>query len=134
MWQLKAGPVSLHGALTSSQITWLYILFNAACIAAGVALVFFKGYLQTLGISLIVGGLFSFGAFAAQLWSVALQEENKVFDRAYDPACRDPRYSELQYWALKYWDLYQRERTGSGLSPTAGAPEQCPDDPKAQDG
>ena len=86
----------------------LYVLFNAVCFAVGVAFILLGGILQTLGISLVVGGLFSFGTFMAQWWDHAWQRANNTLDRAFNSGLDDKRYAELQRLAKEYWELYEK--------------------------
>jgi hypothetical protein len=87
-----------------------------ACLILGLTFVFFKGTAQTIGISLIVGGLFSFGAFVAQFWSAAMQRETQAIDRAFDEGSQDIRYIELRRLAKAFWE--QSERVGEGVRPS----------------
>ena len=72
------------------------------------AFVFFKGATQALGVALIVGGLFSFGAFVAQIWSAAVQREAEAFDRAFDEGDHDIRRTDLRRLAKAWWELSER--------------------------
>jgi hypothetical protein len=62
-WQVGLGPLAMKATLDSGLISEIYILFNVVCFAAGIAFIFLNGTLRVLGISLVVGGLFSFGTF-----------------------------------------------------------------------
>jgi hypothetical protein len=76
-WQVALGPVPITATLSSEPISWIYIAFNVACFAVGVAFIFLNGTFRILGISLVVGGLFSFGTFMTQWWDHAWQRQNK---------------------------------------------------------
>jgi hypothetical protein len=82
------------------------LLFNMVCFAVGVAFIFLNGTLRVLGISLVVGGLFSFGTFMTQWWDHAWQIENNTKDRAFNFGYHDKRYAELQRLAKEYIEGY----------------------------
>lgn len=98
-WQLR---------INSALFAVIYVLFNAACLILGLTFVFFEGAIQTLGVSLIVGGLFSFGAFVGQFWSAAMQREAQAIDRAFDEGSQDIRYADLRRLAKTFWELSER--------------------------
>lgn len=104
-WRLSFGPVVLQSSVDPENIARIYILFNIACLVAGIILIFFKGTFQVLGIALIVGGLFSFGAFVAQLWTVAVQRGHETLDRAIGRAYDDEKYAELRRLAAASHEL-----------------------------
>lgn len=95
-WGGKLGPFAVRATISAEAIVVLFIIFNVVCFATGVAFIFLKGTLQTLGISLVVGGLFSVGTFTAQWWDHAWQRMNNTLDRAFDSEYHDKRYAELQ--------------------------------------
>jgi hypothetical protein len=95
-WQLSFGPVVFRSSVDPENIARIYILFNISCLVVGVILIFLKGAFQVLGISLIVGGLFSFGAFVAQVWTVAAERGHEVLARAIGRTYDDEKYGELR--------------------------------------
>ena len=116
----RVGPKWSAGNPTRSQVrinsalfAMIYVLFNAACLILGLTFVFFKGAAQTLGVSLIVGSLFSFGAFVAQFWSAAMQREAQAIDRAFDEGNQDIRYTDLRRLAKAFWELSERVSEGT---------------------
>lgn len=125
MWAeyLRVGPkVSMGdpsrspGRLTSGRFFTIYFLFNAVCLVLGFTFVFFQGASQALGVSLVVGGLFSFGAFVAQVWSVAAQREAQAIDRAFDEGSQDIRQTDLRRLAKAWWELSERVSEGARSS------------------
>ena len=82
-WRYSVGPVRLRAVATSKLITNVYILFNIICFVAGVIFIFIGGITASLGVALVVGALFSFGAFIAQLWNVAQQREYEVLNNIF---------------------------------------------------
>jgi len=96
-WHLSIGPIRVQSAVGSQLIVRVFILFNAACFAAGIALVLAGGLLASIGVALIVGVLFSFGAFITQFWAVATQAEHELSSRIHD----EGRLSKLQHLASK---------------------------------
>lgn len=113
-------PTRPQVRINSALFAVAYALFNSVCLILGLVFVFFKGASQALGISLIVGSLFSFGAFVAQFWSAAMQREADAIDRAFDAANEDIRYTDLRRLAKAYWEL--SERADEGARPNGNHP------------
>ena len=107
-----SNPSRWQVRINSALLSAIYVLFNAACLILSLTFVFFKGAAQTLGVSLIVGGLFSFGAFVAQFWSAAQQREAQAIDRAFDEGNQDIRYTDLRRLAKAFWELSERVNDG----------------------
>jgi len=107
-WQFCFGRMRIRAAVHSGFITAIYVLFNLLCFVVGVVFVPFGGALQSLGLALIVGGLFAFGAFVAQFWAIQVEKEREVFNRAFDATCKDIRYKEFQRLGKKIWELSEK--------------------------
>lgn len=107
-WKAGLGPFTVKARLDSNLIAGIYILFNVVCFAVGIAFIFLNGTFRVLGISLVVGGLFSFGTFMTRWWDQALQRQNETIDRAYNFGYHDRRYAELQQLAKEYIKLYDK--------------------------
>jgi hypothetical protein len=105
VWQFGFSKLRIRAAVDSEFITLTYVLFNLLCFVAGVVFIPFGGALQSLGIALIVGGLFSFGAFVAQFWAIQVGKEREVFNRAFDTTYKDIRYKEFQRLGKRVWEL-----------------------------
>lgn len=101
-WSGKIGPFVVRATVGGEIITVAYVLFNVVCFAVGIVFTLSKGALQALGISLVVGGLFSFGTFMAQWWDHAWQRQQTTIDRTFG----DKRYTELQRIAKELDHLY----------------------------
>jgi hypothetical protein len=54
-------------------LSWIVNLLNLACFIAGIAFIFLGGVMATVGVALLVGALFSEGAYVGQLWTIAAQ-------------------------------------------------------------
>ena len=106
-------PTRPQVRINSALFAMIYVLFNSVCLILGLIFVFFKGAGQALGISLVVGSLFSFGAFVAQFWSAAMQREADAVDRAFDAADQDIRYTDLRRLAKDFWELSERADKGA---------------------
>jgi hypothetical protein len=114
MWQFGFGKLRIRAAVHSQFITFTYVLFNLLCFVAGIVFIPFGGALQSLGVALIVGGLFSFGAFVSQFWAIQVEREREVFDRAFDVTYKDIRYKEFQRLGKRVWELSEEiERPGN---------------------
>ena len=114
-WQLGVSKLRVRAAVHSQFITLTYVLFNLLCFVAGVVFIPFGGALQSLGIALIVGGLFSFGAFVAQFWAIQVEKEREVFNRAFDTTYKDIRYKEFQRLGKRVWDLSEEIERSDNL-------------------
>jgi hypothetical protein len=108
-----SNPTRWQVRINSALFAMIYAFFNVACLILGLTFVFFKGAIQTLGVSLIVGSLFSFGAFVAQFWSAAQQREAQAIDRAFDEGSQDIRYTKIRRFAKDYWELSERVNEGA---------------------
>jgi hypothetical protein len=103
-WAGRLGPFTISARISGEIITATYVLFNMICFAAGIGFIFLRGVFQALGISLIVGSLFSFGTFMAQWWDHAWQKQKDVLDHAYG----DKRYVELRRLVKECDELYDK--------------------------
>jgi hypothetical protein len=74
-WNFGLGPFYISTRVGSMNVAQAYVVFNLICFATGLALAFFNGNLATIGVALIVGSLFAFGAFIAQFWATLIQVE-----------------------------------------------------------
>jgi len=126
-WIGRLGPFPLSIPANSQVIIAIYLLFNGVCFAVGVAFTLQHGTLQTLGISLVVGGLFSFGTFTAQWWDHVWQDQNKTTDRAFNSGYHDKRYEEIQRLAKNWVDAYEKLEAPAG--PDSG--DESPESPKS---
>jgi hypothetical protein len=115
-WGGTLGPFAIRIPASSHVITAIYVLFNVVCFAVGVAFTLQHGVLQTLGIALVVGGLFSFGTFMAQWWNHVWQDQNDAMDRAFNSGYHDKRYAELQRLNKERVDLYEKLESLPGPS------------------
>jgi hypothetical protein len=80
-WAFSFGPLRIQRPVTSQTIIRVYVSFNTICFIAGIILVFPGGQLANIGVALIVGSLFSFGAFVSQFWTVVTQLQQEKFDQ-----------------------------------------------------
>lgn len=77
-WHFTYGPIHIRGRIGTTSIFVFYASFISLGFLAGVVFCFFGGLLAALGAALVVGALFSFGSFAAQLWFFTQQTQSKV--------------------------------------------------------
>jgi hypothetical protein len=59
----------------TQKIAVAYVLLSGGAMAIGIVLSLLGRSLESLGVALVVGAIFSFGAFVAQFWAVASQRE-----------------------------------------------------------
>jgi hypothetical protein len=126
-WVGRLGSFPLRIPANSQVIIAIYLLFNGVCFAVGVAFTLQHGALQTLGISLVVGGLFSFGTLTAQWWDHIWQDQNNTADRAFNSGYHDKRYQEIQRLAKDWVDAYERREALAG--PESG--DESPESPRS---
>ena len=81
-WHFAAGPVYLRGAFSSMRLARYFVAFHVLVGVVGGALIFSDGPARELGMALVVGALFAFGAFVSQLWAVQVQHERGDANRA----------------------------------------------------
>jgi hypothetical protein len=111
------GPIRFRAS--SGWITIGYIIFNLACLAVGFVLITYPGTPRDIGIAVVAGAIFAFGAFAAQWWAVLVQRELSIRDAA-------NRESDAALWHELYLNKVGIEvqikaldtaRQGQGSSP-----------------
>ena len=83
-WNFTFGPIHIPFRFGPGVITAFYASFISLCFIAGVVFCFFGGIFAALGAALVVGALFSFGAFVAQFWLITQQARQKVSDSIFD--------------------------------------------------
>jgi hypothetical protein len=109
----RLGPFGINVTITREVTIAIFIAFNVVCFGVGIAFILQKGVLQVLGISLVVGGLFSFGTFMAQWWDHMWQEQNNTFDRVFKDidmpwVLKDMPYVKLRQHAEDAQKLYEK--------------------------
>jgi hypothetical protein len=121
-WQFAAGPIRIVANVGPRTTSIIFIAFNTACFIAGIALMFVSDLAASIGAALIVGALFSFGAFVAQFWVAAFQREHDMIERVFS----ETRYEGLQQLSAKVALLSQRidQLRVSGESPMGEDDEQ----------
>jgi hypothetical protein len=77
-WQFHMGPIRLSGYFTSMRFARYFVGFHIVVGVAGAVLIFFGGPPRDLGMAMVVGALFGFGAFLAQVWTVQVEKEHSV--------------------------------------------------------
>jgi hypothetical protein len=77
-WQFHVGPIRLSGYFNSMRFARYFVGFHIGVGAAGTVLIFFGGAPRDLGVAMVVGALFGFGAFLAQVWTVQVEMERSV--------------------------------------------------------
>lgn len=107
-WRTGIGRFAITTEFDTGVIVLVYVFFNIVCFAAGIVFILQGGVLQALGISFVVGGLFSFGTFMAQWWDHSWQRNNNILDRAFNFGDRDNRYASLRQVAEKYLDAQRQ--------------------------
>lgn len=91
-WHFSVGPFHINRVVTPQYTARIYVGFNIACFVTGLILVPLGGALNTIGVSLIVGALFSFGTFVSQFWAIQTQLE---VDVARDVLGKEGEFDEL---------------------------------------
>jgi hypothetical protein len=88
-WHIRVGPLRLTGYVGSQRLGWLFIAFHVIVGSLGVLCFFLPGRLPDLGAALVVGALFGFGAFLAQVWTRQTEREEARAEDGYREALRE---------------------------------------------
>jgi hypothetical protein len=67
--------------MSALLLAWIASMLNLACFVAGLVFTFQSGVISTAGVAMVVGALFSEGAFVGQLWAYTAQSEHAMNDR-----------------------------------------------------
>jgi len=81
-WGLPLAGIQQH-VVGTGRIAAVYVLLNAGALGLGIAFTVLSRSLESLGVALVVGAVFGFGAFIAQFWAVAAQREFAVRDEVF---------------------------------------------------
>ena len=115
-WQFSLGPINIQRKIGSVTIAQVYVIFNAACFATGIALALLGGTISTVGVSLIVGALFSFGALVAQFWTIVTQQRLDLNKQIYTN--NDAQFAKFRELDAKRTELLKRlDRLNSNEGP-----------------
>ena len=79
-WQFRMGPVRLSGYFNSMRFARYFVGFHVVIALVGAGLIFFGGSPRDLGMAMVVGALFGFGAFLAQVWTVQVEKEHWLIE------------------------------------------------------
>jgi hypothetical protein len=104
-WGFHLGPFKMAHYVSAMFIVQVYVVFNVACFFSGVGLAFIGGVFTTIGIAVMVGALFSFGAFVAQFWAVRVQQNIDLNRKIYQD---EADFVELKELAKKWNELHRR--------------------------
>jgi len=77
---------------------------NLACFVTGLVFAFLGGTISTVGVALLVGALFSEGAFMGQLWTITVQNRYIAFDRLWG----GESFTRMEQLKEKVTDLSER--------------------------
>ncbi len=127
-WNIGVGSFRINAPATSAQLAIGFFLFNSMCFAVGIIFTVLGGVWTALGVAMIVGSLFSFGTFVAQLWVVHRQRAAEVIDRLYGLRTE---YADLERLGRMRKDLLDRiEKLSDSLetSQASESPESKPTD------
>lgn len=81
-WRFGLGPIRIRYPASPMFIVQVFVLFHILCFAVGAALIFTTGPTRELGIAMVVGAIFAFGAFVAQFWAVSYERANAIYKEA----------------------------------------------------
>ncbi|MEJ3744687.1 hypothetical protein WEI85_15500 [Actinomycetes bacterium KLBMP 9797] len=71
----------LLGPFNAAQVAGIYRLILAALFALGVVFTVVSDATTEMGMALIVGALFAFGAWMAQAWALSREEESRIEEK-----------------------------------------------------
>lgn len=99
------GPRRLRSfPMSAGTLSWIINLGNLGCFALGLAFALLGGTISTVGTALLVGSLFSEGAFIGQLWVAAFQSGYTIYDRLWG----DEVHAHLKQLQERITDLSKR--------------------------
>ncbi len=102
---IPTGPGRLRNfKMSALLLAWIANLLNLVCFVAGLVFTFQSGVISTTGVALVVGALFSEGAFVGQLWVFTAQSENAMIDRLWG----HENFTHLKQLQEKVIDLSKR--------------------------
>jgi hypothetical protein len=87
-----------------ASLSWIVQLLNLACFVAGIVFIFLGGIIATAGVALVVGALFSEGAFAGQWWTITAQNNYMVYYRLWG----DEKFAHLDSLKNRIADLSEK--------------------------
>jgi hypothetical protein len=100
-------------------------LGNLACFVTGLVCAVIGGNLLAVGVALVVGSLFSEGAFIGQLWTMSYQNQHAVSSRLWG----DEVFTRLTRLKTRIIDMSERIdilQQGTGSAGSEGAEDQEP--------
>jgi hypothetical protein len=116
------GPRGLrHFQMGPLLISYIVNLGNLTCFATGLVFAFLGGAISTVGIALLVGALFSEGAFLGQAWTITAQSEYAMSERLWG----DEFYTHLMQLKEKIIALSDRVEDLQGAAAEATNEEQA---------
>jgi hypothetical protein len=71
----------IFGPYNAGQVAWIYSGLLSVFFVTGVVLSVVGPPARELGVGLVVGSLFAFGAWISQAWALSRQEEFRLFDK-----------------------------------------------------
>ncbi|WP_129665904.1 hypothetical protein [Phytoactinopolyspora endophytica] len=77
-WQLWWGPFRIRARLGSQRLAAIFTAFHFVVVVTGSMLLIADAQGE-LGLALVIGGLFAFGAFLAQVWALQCTKEMTLF-------------------------------------------------------
>ena len=102
-WPIQFGrfKLSVTGA---KKIILIYVVFNLVPLVFGIVFSLSRRVFVNLGVALIVGAIFSFGALIAQVWSVSVQNASNLVAQAFG----NIRNERLETLGERYTELAKR--------------------------
>ena len=82
-WSIPVGKGSLKRSFGSHLIAYFFVGWHVLALTAGILIAIFWQSLPQLGVALVVGSLFAFGSFIAQVWSQAVTSERELRNKIY---------------------------------------------------
>jgi hypothetical protein len=105
---------------SSGLVTIGYIVFNSVWLIVGIVLITLHGTPRDIGIAVVAGAIFAFGAFMAQWWTVLVQREASILDAAH-------RESDAVVWHELYLKKVGIEVQIKALDAAHPGPGSSPD-------
>lgn len=120
-WRLRIGPLLLERSVSSGTIAKAFAAWHLVLLGVGVVFTTAWANLRELGIALVVGALFGFGAFIAQVWSMGMTREHDFIRRVFN----EDEITELRQVAAELNKIYaERQQLSEQLERVRPASRQ----------
>jgi hypothetical protein len=80
-WTIEFGPIRISTPEGTNSLAITFIIWHALTFITGVLVTIFWANNRALGVALVVGSLFGFGSFLAQVWAQGMAKEREFLHK-----------------------------------------------------